>query len=221
MSVKKIVNRIGESFWQIPLLSRKIELAYQASVKKHLDKLPLLSTPDLVLLETLRSEGIVVTSLSALSLPLTLQMLQVAKSLIAEIPHSISGNKNEFVIHATSKQIIEHSEIFYWGLQQRLLDIIENYLCLPVAYHHPSFRRDIANDVKLKTRLWHLDKEDRKTIKICIYLNDVNDDGGPFEYIPQSFTSTVADSLKYNYGYIPDQTMQRAGQTHLNIVHIY
>ncbi|MBH8552833.1 2OG-Fe(II) oxygenase [Nostocaceae cyanobacterium CENA357] len=207
--VKKFSNRIVESFYQIPFLRNKIETDYQASVEKHINNLPLLSTADQNLVETLRNEGIIITSLAALSIPSTPRMLQVTKKLMLKMPHSIPGNEHKFVTHATNEQIMEYPEIFYWGLQQRLLDIIENYLGLPVAYHHPSFRRDLANQVQRKTRLWHLDKEDRKMIKVIVYLHDIDDDGGPFQYIPLSFSSTITRSLRYNYGYVQAKTMQQ------------
>jgi hypothetical protein len=37
--------------------------------------------------------------------------------------------------------------------------------------------------------LWHRDSEDRRIVKIIIYLNDVDEQQGPFEYVPSSFTS--------------------------------
>jgi len=207
--IKKVSSRILENLYRIPLLSNTADLAYQTEIEKHTDVLPILSTADLTLVETLQNEGIVVTSLAALSIPSSPQMLEAAKSLMLEIPKSISGNKNEFIIHATSEQIMEYLEIFLWGLQQRLLNIIENYLGLPVAYHGSYFRRDIANQVQLKSRLWHLDKEDRKVLKIIVYLNEVDDDCGPFQYIPQTFSAKIASSLRYNYSYIRDKTMQQ------------
>ncbi|MDF5709251.1 MAG: 2OG-Fe(II) oxygenase [Nostoc sp. S4] len=207
--IKKVRNRFLENLYRVPLFSNKADLIYQVAREKHVDYLPVISTADMNLLETLKCEGIAVTSLAELSIPSTPEMFQAAQSLMLKIPKSISGKKNEFIIHATCEQMMEHQEIFFWGIQQRLLNIIENYLCLPVAYHYPSFRRDIANQVQQKSRLWHLDKEDRKVLKIIVYLNDVNNDGGPFQYIPKFYYSKVARSLRYNYGYIQDKTMQR------------
>jgi hypothetical protein len=205
---KKARNKILREINHISFLKTQSELAYQAALEKHQSNLPTLSTPDLALLKTLQEEGAVVTSLESLSIPSTGPMLQAAEALMPEIPKSISGDKNEYVVHATNQQIMEHPEIFMWGLQERLLNIIENYIGLPVAYHGVYFRRDIANEVEQTSRLWHLDKEDRKVLKVIIYLNDVMDDIGPFQYIPQSLTPSIASSLNYNYGYIKDQTMQ-------------
>ncbi len=207
--VKRALNKVLRNVNQISFLQNLAALAYQAALEEHVSNLPVLSTTDLTLVEALRSEGVVMTSLAALSIPSTPQMLLAAKSLITEIPKSISGGKNEYTIHATSEQLMEYPEIFFWGLEKRLLNMVENYLGLPVAYHGLYFRRDIINKVQEKSRLWHIDREDRKLFKIIVYLNDVNDDGGPFQYIPQSLTSSVAHSLRYNSGYIQEKTMQR------------
>jgi hypothetical protein len=205
---KKARNKILREINHISFLKTQSELAYQASLEKHRSNLPALCAADLALLKTLQEEGVVITSLESLSIPSTGQMLQAAERLMPKIPKSISGDKNEYVVHATNQQIMEHPEIFMWGLQERLLNIIENYIGLPVAYHGVYFRRDIANEVEHTSRLWHLDKEDRKVLKVIIYLNDVMDDMGPFQYITQSLTPTIASSLDYNYGYIKDPIMQ-------------
>ena len=207
--VKRVINKVWRSGYQISFLQNLAEIAYQAALKEHVANLPVLSTSDLSLVKAIEGEGIVVTTLAALSIPSTTQMLQAAKSLMPKIPKSISGDKNEYVIHANSEQMMEYPEIFFWGLEQRLLNIVENYLGLPVAYHGAYFRRDITNKVQQKSRLWHIDTEDRKLFKIIVYLNDVNDDVGPFQYIPQSLTSTVVRDLRYKRGYIPEKTMQQ------------
>lgn len=49
----------------------------------------------------------------------------------------------------------------------------------------------------------------RKVLKIIVYLHDINEDNGAFQYLPISFTSSVGRSLKYDHGYIQDPTMQK------------
>jgi hypothetical protein len=206
---KKVYHRILSNLYQLPYVQNSAELDYLVSLEKHKTQLPVLSDADQALVETLKDKGFVRTSFTQLLIPSTHQMLKKAQSLMLRIPKSISTDKSEYVVHATSAQIMEHLEIFLWGLEQRLLNIVENYLGLPVAYHGAYFRRDLANNVQHKSRLWHLDKEDRKMLKIIVYLSDVNDDGGPFEYIPKSLTHMVAHTLSYNYGYVQQQTMER------------
>ena len=207
--VYKIRNEVSLNTRQFPFLCTQNELNYQVARKKHFDNLPVISEYEQDLIAQVRTEGVAMTSLEALSIPSTKEMLQAAKTLIPKIPSSISQNKNEFVIHATSQQIVEHKEIFIWGLEKRLTNIIENYIGLPVAYHGAYFRRDTINPVQIKSRLWHIDPEDRKVLKVVIYLNDVDDSNGPFEYIPQPFTSKLISALKYNHGYVQDKTMKK------------
>lgn len=207
---KQVRNQILKNFYEISFVKNPAELDYQAAVKKYAARLPTLSATDLNLVETLKTEGVVVTSLEALSIPSTPQMLKAVEKIIPEIPKTQSGDKDEYVVHASSQQMMENPEIILWGLEQRLLNIAENYLGLPVAYHGAYFRRDIANTVERKSRLWHIDSEDRRLFKIIIYLNDVDEQSGPFQYIPQPLTSKVARSLGYKHGYIRDKTMQQA-----------
>lgn len=205
----QVRNKILKNLYEVSFLRDPAEFAYEAALEKHKSHLPVLSSTDWAIVETLETEGVAVTSLEQLSIPSTPQLLEAAKNLIPEIPRAISGDENEFVVHATSEQMMEYPEIFLWGLEQRLLNIAENYLGLPVAYHGSYFRRDIANQVEKKSRLWHMDSEDRKLFKVIVYLNDINDERGPFQYIPKDITSKVADSLKYKTGYIKDKTLQQ------------
>ncbi len=207
--VYKVRNEVSLNTRQLPFLFTQAEINYREARKQHSKNLPVISDYERDLVDKLRTEGVAMTSLEALSIPSTEQMLQAAKTLMPKIPRSISENKNEFVVHATPQQILEHQEIFLWGLEQRLINIIENYVGLPVAYHGAYFRRDIVNKVQIKSRLWHIDPEDRKVLKIIIYLNDIDDNIGPFEYIPQCFTSKLTSSLKYTHGYVQDKTMEK------------
>lgn len=206
----QVRNRLFRNLYEISFVKNSADLEYQIFVKNHTKCLPALSDTDREIVETLNTEGVVITSLEALSLPSSPQMFEAAKNLMPKIPTITSGEKNEYVVHATSKQIMASPEIFLWGLEQRLLNIVENYLGLPVAYHGAYFRRDIANIVEKKSRLWHMDTEDRKLLKIIVYLNDINEDNGPFQYIPQSLTPEATRALKYKHGYIRHTTMSRA-----------
>lgn len=205
----QVRNKILKNLYEVSFIRDPAEFAYEAALEKHKSHLPVLSSTDWAIVETLETEGVAVTSLEQLSIPSTPQLLEAAKNLMPKIPKVISGDENEFVVHATSEQMMQYPEIFLWGLEQRLLNIAENYLGLPVAYHGSYFRRDIANQVEKKSRLWHMDSEDRKLFKVIIYLNDINDERGPFQYLPKYVTAKVADSLKYKYGYISDKTMQQ------------
>ncbi len=206
---KKVQNKFLRNIYNLPFLHHQAEMEYQKLVKMHIANLPLISVADKSIVETLNSEGVVITSLADLGISSASKMFQAAETLMHKIPQMVTDNSNEFVVHATSQQIMAHPEIFLWGVEQRLINIVENYLGLPVAYHGAYFRRDIANQVEQQSRLWHLDKEDKKVLKIIVYLHDMDEDSGPFQYLPISETESVAHLLKYHHGYIQDTTMQQ------------
>lgn len=207
--LQKTRNKILKKIDAIPFIKYQEDLAYQAAVKNHIINLPILAKADLDLVDKINYEGVVITSLEELGIPSTPDILAAAKNLIPKIPPNTSGQKNEFVVHASSQQIMEYPEIFFWGLEQRLLNIVENYLGLPVAYNGVYFRRDVANKIEQGSRLWHIDREDRKILKIIIYLNDINEYTGPLQYIPQDLSLKIVKDLKYTSGYIQEQTMRK------------
>ena len=207
--MQKIRNKMVKKIATIPFIRYQEDLAYQKAVKNHIINLPLLNKADSDILENITEKGVVITSLADLGISSTSNILAAVKKLLPQIPPNIAIQQNEFVVHASSQQLMEYPEIFFWGLEQRLLNIVENYLGLPVAYNGVYFRRDIANKIEQGSRLWHIDREDRKILKIIIYLNDTNEQTGPFQYIPPDLTSEIAKALKYTSGYIQESTMRK------------
>lgn len=185
------------------------EVAYQKAVKQYAANLPPLSAAEMAIVDTIEREGVFVTSLERLAIASTPLLLNACQHILPKINTISSSSEQQYVIHATSSQLMEYPEIFYWGLEEKLLNIIENYLSLPITYHGVYLRRDLTNQVQQKSRLWHLDREDRRMLKIIIYLNDISEEGGPFQYIPKSLTSITSRALKYDYGYIDDKIMEQ------------
>ncbi|AKG21705.1 hypothetical protein [Calothrix sp. 336/3] len=207
--VKQVRNKILQNIYEIPFWQSQLDLDYYAAKENHASCLPSISDFDLGIVEAVKKEGVAITSLEALAIPSTEKMWQASAKVMSGIPVGSSEDKNEYVVHASPEQMIKFPEIFLWGLQERLLNIVEHYIGLPVAYHGAYFRRDLANQIERKSRLWHIDGEDRKLLKIIVYLHDVDENCGPFQYIPQSLTTEVMASLRYRHGYIQDSTMQK------------
>ena len=44
-------------------------------------------------------------------------------------------------------------------------------------------------------------------VKVIVYLNNVGKTGGPYEYIPHSFTEQLTEALNYKSGFISDETI--------------
>ncbi|ALF51729.1 phytanoyl-CoA dioxygenase (PhyH) [Nostoc piscinale CENA21] len=163
------------------------ELAYRMRIWQHRTKLPTLESGDRLIVETLKREGAYVTTLADLGLPSTQEMLQAAYQQLSRISDVPNSHLNERLPQIYT--VTDLAEFYQWGSNNRLLKIIENYLGLPVAFHGVHLRKDFPNEHQFGTLLWHKDSEDRKMVKVIIYLHDVEKKHGPFEYIPLSLTS--------------------------------
>ncbi|BBD57811.1 hypothetical protein NIES2109_05790 [Nostoc sp. HK-01] len=163
------------------------ELAYRIKLWQYAPNLPALEPSDRTIVDTLKQEGIYITTLGDLGFDSTPQLLDAAHSLLPSIGQ---GNYTDSSQNYPEIYTVTHLANFYnWGSEKRLLNILEHYIGLPVAYHGVQIRKDFLNTSQFSTMLWHRDSEDRRIIKIIIYLNDVEAENGPFEYVPASFTS--------------------------------
>jgi hypothetical protein len=155
-----------------------------------------ISSADLEILLDLESAGIHVTSLSRLGLPGTDQLLEHAavwrNRLVTEAG---SGDGPSFAVLADPPELASRSpELLLWGLQDRLFDILESYTRLSLRCLNVAVRRDLADGTEHSTRRWHIDINDFRYLKIIVYLNDVGDDGGPFEYLPDCHSRSLLRS---------------------------
>ena len=125
-------------------------------------------------------------------MPGTGSMLSACGLLVQELRGPANGgNAPRLPLH----RLMDFPEIYMWGLNQRLLGVVENYIGLPIRYHGADLRREF-NDGKLNdVRQWHVDAEDRRMFKIIVYLNDVLPGGGPFQYLPKGVTAETARRL--------------------------
>jgi len=133
----------------------------------------------------LERHGAYSTSLDALAASGSRELMQASDRLFDEMARRKpkEGGK-DYMIAADPDLITNYPEILRWGLNERFLAIAENYIGLPVAYRGVLARIDMPDGTVRETRLWHLDQEDSRILKIVVYVSDVDDDGGPFEYLP-------------------------------------
>ena len=180
------------------------DFAYKVEVEKHISYLPAILPVDYTLVNCLKQEAISVTSLELLKLPSTSLFIDSVKKLLPLLAIS-AGKKNSISLELS--QQIDYPYTILWGLEERLLSIVENYIGLPVLYLGSDLRREIANGKVSGIRQWHLDIETYRMIKIIVYFSNVNADSGPFEYMPKSSTLLLSQALKYSSGFIEDETM--------------
>lgn len=207
--IKRIPGKIKRESLRIPMLNHLYYGDYIKRIECYSNSLPALAPVDLPLLNSLKIEGTFVTSLEDLAI-YSKELIDSAEDILPKL-RALPIPKLESCI-TYREELISYPQLFKWGLKERLLDIVENYLGVPALLAAVTLQRNIADGKPVHVRQWHVDPEDYRMVKIIIYLNDVGLDGGPFEYIPRHLTSSLAEALNYNYyssGFVSDQKMAR------------
>jgi hypothetical protein len=184
---------------------------YVARINRHKNNLPILSDADREIVNNLKRSGIHITTLESLNFPRSIEMIAEANKLVDELKDIslLPSNRKSSSIVASSEQLIKYKELFDWGLNQRLLNIIENFIEMPVGYDGLRVFLNIANKKHSEAKTWHKDREDRKIIKILIYLNDVDKNDGPFEYLSADLDGKVNKSIARKYRGLSNSQIQR------------
>ncbi|MBV8883058.1 MAG: phytanoyl-CoA dioxygenase [Chroococcidiopsidaceae cyanobacterium CP_BM_RX_35] len=171
------------------------EFSYRIALKKHAKNLPAIAAHDQYVLDGLKSEGVVVTSLTNLGFSSTSQLLDAARNgLVNMSTDDRYINRHLLYNRPLIYTVTDIPSFSQWAQEERLIKIIENYIGLEIAFQGVHLRKDFNNAKQIGTQLWHKDAEDRRILKIFVYLNDVSENHGPFEYIPKHITSSFLTS---------------------------
>ena len=208
-TVRRAANRLKREVLAIGPLRRINDRRHETHRRRHAPSLPALSAADAAFVERLDREGALVVPLTSLGLPGTGEMTAAALALVPEL--KARPRNGDIAVRLPLQRLAEQGGIWRWGIQHRLLDLVENYLGVPVWYHGADIRQEIANGEVSDVRQWHRDAEDYRMFKIILYLNDVPDGaGGPFTYLDRAQTLAACDRLRYVSGFVPDARMEQA-----------
>jgi hypothetical protein len=148
------------------------------------------------IVDSLEKTGACVTTIDALNIASSGALLRAADELATNVrarsTEGASLDGKTYILAASDEEILSRPEVIAWGLEPAFLQVAERYIGAAVAYRGVVLRRDLADGQNVATRLWHIDGEDRRILKIIVYLTDVGEDGGPFEYVPKEKTPPEA-----------------------------
>jgi hypothetical protein len=164
-------------------IERALDARYNRLRHAHQRAVPMLAGLDQQISRGLERDGIFATSLAALAIPEAEHVLETARGLAigyAATARSRAARGDKFIMIPPMATLLQPL-LFAWGVQERLLNIVEAYLGLPPAYDGMAIVYTVADGKEEAAREWHRDREDLRMVKIAIYLNDVDIDGGPFE----------------------------------------
>jgi hypothetical protein len=208
-TVERVANRLKREIILRGPFRLLVERRHGAELAAYEPNLPKLSEADARLVRELEQKGVIQRPISALGIDGTDIMVAGLETLVAELKHMPTGGNN--APRLPISRLLEIPKIYSWGLDDRLLDIVETYIGLPVYYHGADLRREIADGATTDVRQWHIDAEDHRMFKIIAYLDhDVTDVGGPFEYMTREVTLRAARRLHYVSGFVTDVRMRKA-----------
>jgi hypothetical protein len=170
---------------------------YQQWRDRHKEHLPELAANELTIVEELEREGVCITSLETLAIPDSQQLLDAAAPITKELAQMsrAPSHAGKHTLMANAEHLLKHPEVLRWGLSERILKIVECYLGLPVGYGGLSFYYSVADGRDAGPRIWHRDKEDWRMIKVAVYLNDVDEFGGPYQSVNAATNSWLLENL--------------------------
>jgi hypothetical protein len=203
--LSRAANKLKRELYRLPGVRVYRGYAYLEALEAHALRLPPLDPVDLPIVRALRRDGALMIPVESLELPGTQAMLAAGAELAQELRAMPSNGAD--APRLPSHRLMERPEIYLWGLSPRLLDLVENYVGLPIRYHGADLRREVANGKPTDVRQWHVDTEDWRMFKVILYLNDVEPGGGPFEYLPRERTLAAVERIGYGSGFVSDEAM--------------
>jgi hypothetical protein len=172
-------------------MARRYDRLYREARAAYAPRLPRIDRVSAGIVAKLNEEGICSVPLSALVGDGCTALLEAARLLEGEQAGffaSAHAAGHDFLI-APATAVHRRPALFRFGLHDRLLDIVEAYVGLPIAYDGVVLQHTPADGRVAATRAWHRDREDRTVIKVAVYLDAVGPEDGPFELLPDPNTA--------------------------------
>ncbi|MGC5616744.1 hypothetical protein [Georgenia sp. Z1491] len=167
--------------------------------------LPVLDAQQAALVSTLNRDAIRIGLLEDLAIPRTAELKNALDALVGRLAAQSADGAS--TLRPSLDELLDDMSLWHWGLEPRLLDVVENYLGVPARYYGADVRREVGNGQVEGVRQWHLDVEDRRTVKILVWLNDVDEQGGPFAYLPVAESLRAVGRLHYVSGFVADDRL--------------
>lgn len=188
-------RRITES----SMLGTLSDARYRARIRRFASHAPVLDFEQALLAGELRQRGVAVRRVTPPA-----AVVDAADAIVAGLRRR---NVDDPFVKATREEMAAHPEAFLWGLSPQLLDVAEGYLGLPARYLGMEVKCERVNPSMVGVRNWHLDHEDRRMLKVIVYLSDVHNGTGPFGFIDSSSAERVRPLIRRQEDTITDDQM--------------
>lgn len=201
-----------ELLFRLPALRGLADRSFEKRRNLHVGDLPALQDNHRQLVADIEDSGVGVTSLDALEIPGVDTVKTVLDQMVAGLSTRPAVSST---VRPSREELLADPTVWRLGLDERLLDLVENYLGMPARYYGADVRREVADGCPPHgLRRWHRDNEDHRMLKMLVWLNDVDTDGGPFAYMPRRLSEQAAADLRYVGGFVTDEKISQVIPRH-------
>jgi hypothetical protein len=186
-------------------------LANRSARRRFTHEPPVLDELQHGVVEQLRNEGYATLPFSELAPDLWSDLESEAARFVAETEKELAKEKaggesalrrregKEFVVrkYAYDVELSLHDPWLRLGLNTRMLDIANAYLGMwaKLEYVDVWYTPPVEDPERRSSQRWHRDFNDRHLLKAFLYLVDVDEEAGPFEYVPRTAPGNELDHL--------------------------
>jgi hypothetical protein len=186
-------------------------LANRSARRRYTHEPPVLDELQQRVVEQLRNEGYATLPLSELAPDLWSDLESEAARFVAETEAELAKEKagsesalrrregKEFVVrkYAYDVELSLDDPWLRLGLNTRMLDIANAYLGMwaKLEYVDVWYTPPVEDPERRSSQRWHRDFNDRHLLKAFLYLVDVDEKTGPFEYVPRTAPGNELDHL--------------------------
>jgi hypothetical protein len=186
-------------------------LANRSARRHYSHEPPVLDELQQGVLDQLRREGYATLPFSELAPELWRQLEQEAARFVAETETELAREREgsesalrrregkEFLVrkYAYDVELSLDDPWLRLGLNTRMLDIANAYLGMwaKLEYVDVWYTPPVEDPERRSSQRWHRDFNDRHLLKAFLYLVDVDDETGPFEYVPRTAPGNELDHL--------------------------
>jgi hypothetical protein len=111
------------------------------------------------------------------------------------------ASRKNFLVYASQKhQSAQYTDLMRLALARPILDAVSRYLGSVPILSNVSVMVSLPNDSETGSQLYHLDFGDDQQIKMFVCLDEVDDEHGPFTFLPVPETNRVIEGLGYDRG---------------------
>jgi len=120
----------------------------------------------------------------------------VSDDILSQGPNAYRND----VVHVTLKNpFIDLPGLLNVFLGERLLEFASSYLGGPAFLGYIKVKKSFANELAVRSynHKYHIDDNAENILKAIVYLNDVGEGGGGFNYVMRSHSSHLPDGQTY------------------------